>query len=227
MENVICDTNIWYNIAENIIKKDDLINVNLIATYINITEIASTPNIKKHLELVKRTTRSIMDYHKIIFNASPLEHIANIFDNSFIPNVKAIENTLANLNSFLNINVVTDIPEINLIDAVKEIDEIENEKISFASEINEGLKEIKADIKNSGGKKIHKKKNFSDSWKNFISNFISKYMKYHYNNDFQISINNEKWKKLEFFINSWEEYFKLLEIQSNRKFDKNDWNDLF
>lgn len=73
MQQVICDTNIWYNIANGLISDKQLDGVQLLGTSVNIREIASTPNLVKDIELMSRVVKAMYNYsHKVIILNSPV-----------------------------------------------------------------------------------------------------------------------------------------------------------
>ena len=68
MSKIICDTNIWYHIAQNQISLNNLNDFDLIATYINIYELTTSPNILSNIELVRKATIAAFDNHKFLFS---------------------------------------------------------------------------------------------------------------------------------------------------------------
>lgn len=118
------------------------------------------------------------------------------------------------------------IPQKNIEDAILQTNTIVKDQMEIADRINNGLQKIRDEIKKTDGKKRHRLVDFTVSWKKFISEIVSIYSKEHCEKEYKIGINNKAWEKLEFFLYTWESYFKILEIEK-RRFDKNDWGDLF
>lgn len=227
MQQVICDTNIWYNIANGLISDKQLEGVQLYATSVNIFEISSTPNLVNNIELVARVAKAMHKYsHKVII-WNPMEFLISLFYGDYEPNSETEKRLLEEgFNKLMDIDIKT-IPEQNVIDTRNQIDEIVKLDIETANNINNNLIKVRQEIKNQVGKERHRKKDFTVKWKKFISNLVLDYSKKHCDKVYELDIDSDIWDQLEFFLTTWESYFKNnLEI-GNWKFDKNDWEDLF
>lgn len=226
MQTIICDTNIWYDIANGRKNIEQLIDIKLIGTSVNITEISSTPNLISNIDLVARTINSMRTHVHEIVISNPMEYMISIFHSDFNPNTNTEMRLLEGFKTLMNIDI-NSIPEQNIIDAEIQIKEILNTQNELADRINGGLLKIKQDIKRNIGKEKHRKLDFTEIWKNYFSEFVLEYSKQHCAKEYELNINDKSWDQLELFLYTWESYFKNnLEI-GNWKFDKNDWGDLF
>ncbi len=225
-KKIICDTNIWYNFANGKIKKESLENPYLIATYINLVELAQTPNMTKNLVLYINTLKAIKENHSAVIKSNPYEHIVKLFFPDFIPDYSLANKITSGIEVYIN-NIEPETIPKNVIEKVnKEIREIKDFKNSLSDPINNGLQEIRKSIKANGGKKERKKKNTIKSWKQFISDTVYYYSKENLDKEYSIDLNDRSWDLLELLLLTFEDYFLELELSGNRKFDSNDWGDL-
>lgn len=227
MQQVICDTNVWYNISNGLISDEQLDGVQLFGTSVNIREISSTPNLVNDIELMARVIKAMYNHsHKVIIQ-NPMEYLISLFYWDYEPNTETERRLLEDgFNALMDIDLKK-IPEQNVIDTKNQIDELVKADAELANKINTGLIKIRQEIKKQVGKEKHRKKNFTVKWKEFISNLVIEYSKKHCDKVYELDINSQVWEQLEFFLITWESYFKNnLEI-GNWKFDKNDWEDLF
>ena len=225
MKSVICDTNIWYSVANKKINESRLKDLHLYGTAVNILEISSTPNLIKNIELIVRVVKSMNQHHYLIIKTNPMEHLIVLFNKDYVPDGNVEERLLNGFSTLMNIDTKK-IPIENIKKAKKQINKILATQHKVADQINNRLPNIREEIKRKGGKKRHRKIDFTDTWKKFISELVSIYSKEHCDKEYILDIKDKTWENLEFFIYTWESYFKILEIE-NRKFDKNDWADLF
>jgi hypothetical protein len=226
MQTVICDTNIWYDLAENRKNIDRLVGVELIATSVNITEIASAPYLVSDIGLIARTADAMYkNNHKVVIS-NPMEYLISLFHWEYEPNTIAERRLLEGLNTLMDMDL-NYIPAQNIVDTERQIKEVLDSQNELASRINNGLQKIRQNIKRQEGKEKYRKIDFIDKWKKYFSELVLEYSKQHCDKEYKLDINDKAWDQLEFFLYTWEYYFKNnLEI-GNWKFDKNDWCDLF
>ena len=227
MNNIICDTNIWYDIANGKIKPEQIRNIRLIGTAINIIEIASAENLTKDIYLVQKTIKALQNFHHVIVSTNPLDHIISIFNSSFISNDDSILNLLNEFDSFQEIDDFNDLSADTWNKVKEKISKIDSNEQYITKVVNDVLDKSQEFIKRNHLKKSHMLKTFTDSWKPFFILLISNYAKSKYNYEFIINENDIRWNRLEFFLSVWDEYFKHLDIQPGRRFHDNDWHDLF
>lgn len=226
MENIICDTNIWYDIANGCIKIGEFQQLKLIGTAVNVIEIASTPNLVKNIELVRQAINVFQKHHFIIISSNPFDHLISIFDNSFEPNDDHVLELLNAFEVFDKIDTFDGLTPDDWNVIKGKIAKTVSNKEYITKVVNEVLYKSQTFIKTNHLKKTYSSKSYMDSWKHFFIFLISEYHKYKYKKKIIINENDPQWKRLEFFITAWDEYFKHLDIQPGRKFKNNDWFDL-
>jgi hypothetical protein len=224
---LICDINIWYGLANKSINPEKLRNYHLVGTGINISEFASTPNLINNLKSVVEAARAMQKYHYIIFKSNFYDHMIARFVEDFEPDDSTNEMLLENLLLLTKIDPESDISQKNINNATKQISVIIDKKNKIAKDFNTRIPEIRQIIKDTGGKKEHREKDFTISHKRFFLSMISNYSKQFYNEDFRISVEDESWRNLDFFIRAWDEYFRTMELQQGMKLHGNDFADLF
>jgi len=225
-ENVICDTNIWFDIACGNIKPETISNIELIGTAINIVEIASTPKLYKDFELVIKTIKALEKHYSLIFRANPIEHIISIFNKSFVPNDEHSIRLLDDFEEFEQYYASNNLSDDDISLLKNEICK-SFERYDYITEIiNNTLSERKAIDKNNNSKEDCELKSNKNSCKSFFIYIITEYYKKEYNGVLEIDINDPNWEQLDFFITAWDDFFKHLEIIYGSKFRRNDWNDL-
>ncbi len=154
MCKVICDTNIWYDLASGKITAEQIKDFKLIATNVNVTEISTTPNLKNNLDLVKGAILEIKNKHYQIFPLNPIEHIAAIFNIAFPFQKADFQRLLDNLATFVELDFENDITQEDTLKAIEQIKKIENDKIVYASFINQNLYTKKMEIRKNHEKKL-------------------------------------------------------------------------
>ncbi|MDD4604631.1 MAG: hypothetical protein PHF97_12630 [Bacteroidales bacterium] len=225
MQQVICDTNVWYYLAKKQIDLSKLNNVQLIGTSVNILEISSTPNLINDLNLIIEVVKALEKYHFKIILSNPYEHIITIFNKGYLPNNKVEEKILNQFIQLMGVNPLA-IKEVDYKNALTAINKIIEPQLKIVEYINNGLPIIRQNIKRLEGKDQHRKKDQTLLWKKLIIEFVAIYSKENCDKEYVIDIEDKRWDYLNFFIYTWEAYFKKLELD-NRNFDKNDWQDLF
>lgn len=225
MERIICDTNIWYDIANQKIDTNLIKSHKLIATSVNVQELASTPYLTEDINLLARTISALKKNHYSVYKANPFEHIISIFHSNFKPNHDINNRLLHEFDIFLSMDIQK-ISDANLKNTKKDLKKHFRDQMSVVDPINLALPKIKLKVKQQGGKNIRKKINTTESWKGFISKMVSVYSKQYLDREYTLDLKNPLWEQLKFFLLTFDKYFLMLEIEHDRKFDKNDWGDL-
>ena len=227
MNEIICDVNVWYNIASGNIKEEEIDKLNLVGTAVNLTEIVNSSYLISNPKFLKRVIQSLTKYHYQIYISYPFEHIMTIFDSSFIPDDSLNQKLLNEFSLFTEIDDFDDISDSAWENIRNIIDKKKSDKSYVAEVINKALKYTQEEIRSKHIKKSYPKFCHKNSWKNFFIMIISAYSKDYYNKDFIINVNDNRWILLDFFLTVWSEYFKKLDVQIGSKFHDNDIHDLF
>jgi hypothetical protein len=227
MNDIICDVNIWYNIASGNIKEQDIDKLNLIGTAVNIIELANSSYLVNEPEYLKSVIFSFTNYHHHIYVSSPFDHIMAIFDKDFIPNDCASLELLNGFSIFMEIECFDDLPENDWLKIKELIEKKKHDKNYIAEIINSVLIHAQNEIRSKHIKKAYPQFCHKDSWKRFFIMIISAYSKKYYKKEFIIKFDDKRWEFLDFFLTAWSEYFKKLDVHFGSKFHDNDIHDLF
>jgi hypothetical protein len=221
---LICDTNVWYEIAS---KRIDTSQINdlLFGTHITCSELASTQRLISNLPFIKDVVTALKQNHYKIILPNPAEHILSIFFHDFIPDVSGSTKILEAFDILINLDT-TSIPLEKIEMVQNQIDNIVNPLQNFSNRLNDGLIIIRERVLQQEGRKKHQNADHLIYWKEYISDFVKNYSLEYCEREYIINPNDANWIQLTCFIGVWEKYFKLLESE-NRKFDRNDWADLF
>lgn len=219
---VICDTNIWYDIAEGRIKKNSFSKYRLHPTYVNLVELARTPNLLHDLSLVQRTVKSLYENNGGIYETNPIEFIIKkqyphyrCKDMKYKSILKFFEKLMQNVNSEVENSLRNHMR--------KSIKQYKDDLQKTADSVNDLLPGIRENIKKTTEKKVHRNKKSLPIFFDIINFFVEEYTK----GTISLDIAKFPWDEIELFISVWDNYFKELEISPNQKFQSNDWFDLF
>lgn len=220
---VICDTNIWYDIATGKIKKEQLAGMELYSSYVNLFELAKTPNLVIDWKLVKAAVRALHDNSKGIYETNPIEFIIQ----KQYPDYKAKDNSYKQI--LIGFEDLMDRPDTEEItQEVKEkmqksVDEFAEAAQKSADNVNAKLPVIREKIKETIGKKEHRKIVSYPLIYDVINVFVGQQSQ----GEISLDIENYPWGEIELLVKTWDGYFKDLEVSGNQKFQPNDWQDIF
>lgn len=211
--NVICDTNIWYDLASGEISLDSK-GLNFTPTFVNLDEIATSPKLLDEIEKSRGAIRAMMKAKTGIF-IPPLQYVAMISD----PKIKY--------------DVREEIPE--LLDATEKIAKghsiLQDKKEGMAEWMEasrepfrefanvlmnqvEKVREQITDIRN------HRKNSSIDGYRKLLCQWVKTAL------NIEINPTEMDWSELELFEKTWMAFFTELEV-SKMKFNPNDFYDIF
>ncbi len=219
MENIICDTCIWYNLSD---KKHNLDKtIHLIGTSVNLSEFAYSKRIISDVETLKKAFIAFKRYSYSIITTNPFDYVISIYDNNYKPNDLKTKSIIDALERLLLIK-----KSDNILETAKLIDS-HIEKLNSAPKVlNNALPQIRNSIKKNIGKgKYNRINNFSEL-KDYFAEIINDYSKKELDRNIRLNEINFDWTQIEFFLEVWHKYFKLLEMSNNWKVDRNDFTDL-
>lgn len=81
MTRIICDTMIWYGLADGTLKLPDESKYKLVCTYLSFTELTLSPNNFKQLSQVKRIMNKIFEIKPEFITETPMEFASNKVEN--------------------------------------------------------------------------------------------------------------------------------------------------
>jgi len=220
---IICDTCFWYNIVEGEISAESIEGLKLVATGVSIFELGLNDYILKDPLLLQKVIKTLKKHHYKIIIENPLDYILTLLD----PEIN-IDNSLSSeiLNSFDNwINI--DVEEIDneYKEKTKASLLLKKDKMKlFVDDINSNVVSKREIYK----EKKHRKKYLStetiDYTKELISDTLAHYSKTQYG--IGININDDLWNKIQLFVSVWDIYTKMMFTEKDRKFHKDDLQDL-
>jgi hypothetical protein len=159
---VICDTMIWYGLANGSIILDEENEIELIATGVTIQELSSSENLYKNPNLIKGALNAMQKYHSQIIEYDPWDYILTFNVNLEYEPISR-DWHINNLNGFSTFmkgdldNLFKDEIEVNKLTEL--IFEWNQSLIEFTDSMNLGLDTIRA---NRSQKFITKKDNQLD-----------------------------------------------------------------
>lgn len=208
--NVICDTNIWYYLADGTIDPDNLKNQSLVATFYNFEELITSPNTLTNFQQVRKAAKAIVDHSDKLILENAFLYLANLIDPRFEDKRYSYNLGIRNW------------AEIKRMAALDDSFQLSSElraayQMTAASRVNNG-KDV-AQIENDFVQKVktHSKKVWKEnSSKYFRERFkgivfeLNDYMKVF--SDGKIEFKTTQLNNIEFFITAFLQFSRNLEI---------------
>lgn len=222
-QKVICDTMIWYHIANGKISKEAISDFELYATYINFFELRKSPNLLKDWRLAKYAVKALHDNTKMIITTHPIEYIIKKQFPDYKYQDDSYKQTLKEFEYLMDMDDSTSF-NVEVVDKMQTvIEEFLQMAQRDADNINNRLPELRKKIKESVGKK---KQREIESYP-LIYEVINVYVQNATKGEVSLDIDAYPWEDLKLLVKTWDNYFKELEVSGNRKFQPNDWQDIF
>lgn len=219
-ERIICDTNVWYDIAMDRFNPSP--EIILIPTSFSLYEIVSTELIANNPHLIQNVIKAVKTYGREIIPVNPFDFIIMNHDTSYQADNSMTNSILKEFSNVLNINM--DDENFKIDEDVK-AKIIETSKASraatydFAAFSTEKINTIyKSLIQEKGIKKRLQENTLSDI-KEMVKGLLNDYLK---NKNYSINYDNFDWNDIELFLIVTENYFKHLETTKGIKVDPND-----
>jgi hypothetical protein len=216
---VICDSNVWYYLANGTFETPE--DKSLIATSLSIMELASSETLTTNILKFKQIINAISKYSGPIIPLNPFDYILVKHDPKFPIDKEPLKNTLV---AFSEIKI-REIPETMQLEK-ETVDDIKIEcrktreaTVNFSKFATESLVQIRKNINKGNGKKNHVEIDTRELIKEMLISIFKDYSK---SKDYTIYLTNFKWDDIDFFIKVTENYFKKLEITKNMKVAPND-----
>lgn len=213
--DIVCDTNIWYNLGNKIIDPNTLnSNDRLIASQVNVIELSHTKNLINLPDYTRNAIQALFEYSSDIVLHSPFIHLKKIQDSGFTKD-----------NS-------SDLDNLNFLRGIANGESILSSKIDEFIEISEERKQVSkaaTEVINREAIKIHKalkgkKRKKRDDRIADVRQLISWYVSVQ-SADEGLS-ENFPWADIELFENVLLDFFISMEKGSNTMVN-NDWFDMF
>ena len=207
---IVCDTNIWYALADGRIKPEEVVGKNLVGTFVSGYEFCSSRNMYRDFNRLKLAVRAFSKYSQFCYGGSPIEHI------KMISNYEWDRSGWENIEIMLNAIVMSDLSPNN--DLARElfggyIDEMNLKDQPFQDIICQYREGIK--FKGAYKKKMNEPE-FRAFHKEQTKELLSEVHQ-------GVTIN---WDMIELYVSTFDEWFRQLSLQPNLIMNLNDWNDL-
>lgn len=218
-QRVICDTNVWYNIAiGNFIPPADVV---LVPTSFTLFELVSTEKIASDPKLIQKVILAIRKYGRSIIPVNPYDFVIMNHDSSFKGDDKLTFKMLEEFSKVVNMDMSGEFElDSDLKKRISEQCKISREaNENFANYCNDKLPELRKKIRATTGIKAHLMEDTSTRIKTMVLGFFTNYVK-----EQNINFDPEKIdeKNINLFLKVTENFFKHLETTKNMKVDVND-----
>lgn len=219
---VICDTNVWYDIASGDFDVPE--DIQLIATTYSLVELATSKKMASHPNFYQETIKKIYDNTGPIIPVSPFDFVLAKHDSNYPVDNSELKNVLADFTKIIS-SVFED--NIELDDETKKmiIDDCkENRKgsVELADYCNACLIKIRENIKDSVGVKEHKGIDTTELNKELVKGLLLSHVK---DKNYTIDFQDFDWTQIELFLVVTELFFRKLELQIEMKIRPNDFVD--
>ncbi len=231
-QKVICDTNIWYNIAEGIIDPNDHLDVDLIATGVNVLEFASTENFQKDIELVKRAVMAMEKHHAGILEYEPWSYLLSYHVDVAYDPKPVRQMFLDNLAQFQGLvdgqfdDLFQD--EQNVTSLIAKIQLWNQPTIDLIHDMNAGLVSMRAKGEAEHGSRAAYKRHLRGNKYTFVDIMlmVRDILAAHAHVDPKDLNHLIDWNNMELLIHVWDAHFKEVALQSQGVFHTNDFFDV-
>lgn len=221
--HVICDTNVWYEMASNNFKKPD--DVLLIPTAFSLEELATSTMMAKHPNFYQTVVKSIYNNRDPIIPENPFDFVLMHHDPKYITNEEPTKQLLKGFSTLMERKI--DKKDIDEDLRNKIIEDCENSRKpsnDFAALGNDELLAIRKSINTGIGKKEHLKQDPTLINREFVKFMFDSYAS---NKKYTIDWDKFDWSRIELFMIVTEIFFKKLETTKGMKIDQNDIVDWF
>jgi hypothetical protein len=217
---IICDTNIWYRLTEEIVEKNSL-RGKLICTHTTLVELNKSHVVYRDPQLVKKAIRSIQEFGKVGM-PNPFEYGLGLLLPDFKPNGQNSKFLWTGMIKFLNSKI-----DINEESAILMKNFLKSNDIDFVKSID-FMNDMAAKIKANNIGVNPESRDYSISTKRSVAQYLIQYYQEQtkYSRSIGISINQDGWKNMQLFLDVWSDFYKDLDFHPNQKLHHNDWADI-
>jgi hypothetical protein len=220
---IFCDTNIWYGIGNGSINLDEYGLPPLYATYVNIDELARTPNILYDLENVRGAIRAAMINAKYrTINDNPFIYMLKMENPDFKPDLPHDNAILELTTTFAKGGSIKD----GFVETFNKdwIEPRQKELQGIADVYNELFDNIRKGIGGGVRANEYRKLDAIPFIKGFVKDRIGDWTEHHLGERKTLS-DQFDWKQVELYLNTWASWYVELSV-SQMRFQPNDAYDL-
>lgn len=227
---VVCDTMIWYDIANGKIDLNSLKNVSLVATGINVLEMCSSENLYKKPQEIKNAIIAMHNNHGLLIEYAPIDyllfhHVNKDYNSKSRPNIiNSLDDLQYIMQGNLNLGLISTSDKSFLENGIINFNK---PYVEYVNNLNLLLIEMRSKIINLDGDRYNFKKYLRNNTKKFSEEILLEI----FSNELKLQIKQilpfVNWEEFEFFNEMLNLY--LLEKLKSRdaKFHLNDIFDLF
>lgn len=212
---VICDTSVWYHMAEGKITPDEYRGYKLIGTFMNAYELSRTPAIVEKPEIWRNATKFFFENSSNFRCLDPVNYIKMVSKISF--------DNLGERQVLKVLRMVQERQSQYKYDTLEKIYEYKEELEVDANEVMNQVIDFRNGIKNSGPKeygKYKRKATFPENRQKHL--IITKDL-------FSMLMGDVKveWGHVQLFQDTYDEWLMQLSRIDNLRMTNNDWIDVF
>lgn len=220
---VICDTNVWYEIASGKFLPPS--NIELLATEFSVYELVSSEVAVHDVLLLQKAIKSIYDYSSGIISVDPFYYfLRNSLDRFDLDESVLSKNMKRTFNEMLNMDFSQNpiIPNDIANQVIKKSREQREIRVQYAEDLNSILPEKRKKINLEIGKEVYLKNDQSEIIRGLVFKWTSNYLKT--KND-TVDQNQLNWENIDLFLRVTENFHKKLDTTKEMKFKPNDVTD--
>ncbi len=215
---IICDTNVWYDIAEERITPP--VDFALVPTMLTLIELATSEKMVHEIELYQRSIKAVYDFGKSIIPVHPFDFILHNNDPNYPWENELTQKILTDFSKLLT----TDIEErIEISETIKtKTIEISRQNrigtLEFAEFANDTIKQVRLSLSKKD-KILRLKQDTTEINREMVKSFLT----YHAEKkNYTVDFKSFDWSRIELFMCVTENFFKKLETDSGKKVKPND-----
>jgi len=216
---IICDTNVWYNIANQTFQKPE--NAILVPTSLTIAELSSSETMASSINLFQNVIKSLHENGRSIIPLDPFDFVLKNHDPKFPFNDLNTKKLLEGFSIVLSKNIPEG-TEFSTEVKNKLIERCKQDRkatVEFAEFGSENLIDIRKNINKGVGKETHRKIDAEEINREMLKSFLIEHAK---KVDYTIDFETFNWTNVEFFMIVTTNYFKKLETTRDMKIQPND-----
>lgn len=211
MEVVICDTNIWYNIAQDVIPIEAIQDKALVGTFVTAHEFCTSFNIINHYELIRNAVTSFNQYTFGVIVETPLDYVKKVSGLEFT--------AYSGFWAFKNLEIIINNSSVDDVEAARRDLTQLSDKEDYQ---NAPFMQLYNDFRANIGKPGEYKRKLKEPQNRERHLEITKQV-------IQTLIPNRliAWNNIELFLKTFDEWLFQLAINRSLRMTPNDWDDLF
>ena len=224
MKDIICDTNIWYDIGKGSIPINKIYGLPLVCTHLSLNELLNSPNLYIDQDAVRNAVRAIKEFGSMINLQNPYIHGITRFLPDYSYCTDNSSEIWKQLESLLNNEILFSDEQVEILNNI--FSERSKEFKEEIAELNKNALPNKNYIKDNHIRNDIRHTDYSFHFRKTLVDYLISYHKQNSNTAIQISLDSDNWDDLELIIEVWSHFTKCLDINYDQKLHTNDWGDI-